>query len=418
MSDEPPPPSLRLRPRKRDDAPGPATPPAPPVPPIVESPAWTPFPAPAPVQPEPAAGITLPPPASPSLPETMPVTPPAPPLFMPGALGTPGPPAAQASPPEGPARFRLKPKLMAPAPADAVLEATPKPLGSGTVPAFTPPPVSIQDPAGIPRLKLRSLDQGAVADPGMPEPPSMPTPDPVAVGMSPPAFVPLPPLPSPSGQTMPPIMSIPQFVGGLRPVVVKPVVPSVPRPNAAPVIAGIPPIVGRHPVKHSRGKGLWVSLSAVGLIVGLGGGVYLFLRASEVPEPVLVRRAVIPAAPAAPVDGAPGKASSGGDSFARSGIAPLPPPPQPPPPLSDKPKTAAAKPVPAVASVAFRAWVQSVRITGVVGGESPRAIINGRLVRPGDIVDASAGVVFDALDMDEKQLVFRDQTGITLNKGY
>jgi hypothetical protein len=72
----------------------------------------------------------------------------------------------------------------------------------------------------------------------------------------------------------------------------------------------------------------------------------------------------------------------------------------------------------AVVSPAFRAWIDGVRITGVLSGSSPRAIINGRLMRPGDMVDASAGIVFDRLDVEGKQLVFRDRSGVSASKSY
>ena len=71
-----------------------------------------------------------------------------------------------------------------------------------------------------------------------------------------------------------------------------------------------------------------------------------------------------------------------------------------------------------VASPAFRAWTDDARITGVVSGASPRAIINGRLVRPGDVVDASTGIVFDGLDLERKTVVFRSREGAFTTKSY
>ena len=71
-----------------------------------------------------------------------------------------------------------------------------------------------------------------------------------------------------------------------------------------------------------------------------------------------------------------------------------------------------------VVSPAFRAWIADLRITGVVSGASPRAIINGRLVRPGDVVDASLGITFDGLDVERKELVFRTRNGAFASKPY
>lgn len=75
-------------------------------------------------------------------------------------------------------------------------------------------------------------------------------------------------------------------------------------------------------------------------------------------------------------------------------------------------------PVRLVMTPAFRAWIDEVRITGVVSGAAPRAIINGRLFRPGDMVDATAGITFESLDGERKQVMFRDDTGMLAGKGY
>jgi hypothetical protein len=72
----------------------------------------------------------------------------------------------------------------------------------------------------------------------------------------------------------------------------------------------------------------------------------------------------------------------------------------------------------AAEATALRAWVDDVRITGVLSGSSPRAIINGRLVRPGDVVDASAGIVFDGVDLERKLVVFRNRVGMFASKSY
>jgi hypothetical protein len=76
--------------------------------------------------------------------------------------------------------------------------------------------------------------------------------------------------------------------------------------------------------------------------------------------------------------------------------------------------------VPAVPVVtpAFRAWIESARVTGVITGTSPKAIINGRLVRPGDMIDAGEGIALDSIDAANKQLVFRSRSGATATKSY
>jgi hypothetical protein len=70
------------------------------------------------------------------------------------------------------------------------------------------------------------------------------------------------------------------------------------------------------------------------------------------------------------------------------------------------------------ASRAFVAFVESTRISGVFEGTPARALINGRTVRAGTVVDASLGVVFVGLDAGARQLVFRDATGAVVRKPY
>ena len=60
----------------------------------------------------------------------------------------------------------------------------------------------------------------------------------------------------------------------------------------------------------------------------------------------------------------------------------------------------------------------SGRVTGVITGASPKAIINGRLVRPGDMIDAGEGIALDSIDAANKQLVFRSRSGATATKSY
>jgi hypothetical protein len=61
-------------------------------------------------------------------------------------------------------------------------------------------------------------------------------------------------------------------------------------------------------------------------------------------------------------------------------------------------------------SAEFIEEVKAYKITGVVQGESMRAIINGRLVQAGDSVDAAGGVRLIGLDTDGRRLIFEDST--------
>lgn len=70
------------------------------------------------------------------------------------------------------------------------------------------------------------------------------------------------------------------------------------------------------------------------------------------------------------------------------------------------------------ASPAFRSFVANVKITGVFQGDTPRAIINGRTLRVGEFVNAAMGISFDSIDAEKKQIVFRDNNGVTVARKY
>lgn len=70
------------------------------------------------------------------------------------------------------------------------------------------------------------------------------------------------------------------------------------------------------------------------------------------------------------------------------------------------------------ASPAFQAWVTNARINGVFQGVPPRALINGRTVRAGQIIDDALGITFDSFDPETKTLTFRDPTGATVSRRY
>lgn len=68
------------------------------------------------------------------------------------------------------------------------------------------------------------------------------------------------------------------------------------------------------------------------------------------------------------------------------------------------------------ASAAFRTFVTNIRVSGVVGGASPKALINGRLVRAGEVVEPNLGVTFDGVKGN--QLIFKDRSGATAQRRY
>lgn len=70
------------------------------------------------------------------------------------------------------------------------------------------------------------------------------------------------------------------------------------------------------------------------------------------------------------------------------------------------------------ASPEFRAWVANVKISGVFQGANSRAFINGQMTRVGEPVDTRLGIVFEGIDPDKKQIIFKDATGATATRKY
>jgi len=110
----------------------------------------------------------------------------------------------------------------------------------------------------------------------------------------------------------------------------------------------------------------------------------------------------------------------------------VPPPPLPVEPVSGERVTSTAtyelapgvtattesiKAVPN-ASPAFRTFVASAKISGVFQGASPRAFINGRMVRAGEMVDEMMEINFDSVDPATRSIVFKDSTGATVSRRY
>ena len=204
------------------------------------------------------------------------------------------------------------------------------------------------------------------------------------------------------------------MVGALPPVVVKPATASLsPRPSSMmppPPVILPPPIPKVVPKVVPKKKWLMIALVAVTPLM-LGSVAYYFLVPKVEPLPVVTNPPprVAPLPPPEPPLGQP---------LSSSQIAPLPPQP-----VMQQSSSASAKPAKATqsnsaAAMAFRAWLAEVRIVGVVAGDSPRAIVNGRLVRPGDVVDASQGIIFDGLDLERKEVVFRTNGGLFAGKAY
>lgn len=69
------------------------------------------------------------------------------------------------------------------------------------------------------------------------------------------------------------------------------------------------------------------------------------------------------------------------------------------------------------ASPEFRARVLALRLSGVFAGEPARAMIDGRLVRAGEVIDERLGLRFDGLEPG-RRLRFRDASGSAVVRKY
>lgn len=70
------------------------------------------------------------------------------------------------------------------------------------------------------------------------------------------------------------------------------------------------------------------------------------------------------------------------------------------------------------ASATFRSFVANVKVSGVFQGTPARAVLNGRLTRSGETVDAALGIVFVGLDDERRNLVFKDRSGATVARRF
>lgn len=70
------------------------------------------------------------------------------------------------------------------------------------------------------------------------------------------------------------------------------------------------------------------------------------------------------------------------------------------------------------ASAAFRTFVASANIGGVFQGAHSRALINGSIVREGQVVEGALQITFDRIDSVNKVIYFKDSTGAEVSKSY
>jgi hypothetical protein len=151
---------------------------------------------------------------------------------------------------------------------------------------------------------------------------------------------------------------------------------------------------------------------AIAALLVLGGGFFAYLKLTappppppprpkvvakpvKAPEPVVVEPAKTPVAEAPkaePVVAAPVVAKP---------VEPVAPPPPPPPPP---------------ASIAFKAWVENLKIMGVRSGSSPRVFIGGTSYAPGDLVNPQLGITFAGYKAETRMLIFKDASGAEVER--
>jgi len=70
------------------------------------------------------------------------------------------------------------------------------------------------------------------------------------------------------------------------------------------------------------------------------------------------------------------------------------------------------------ASAEFRSFVANAKVSGVFQGTPARAMINGRLVRAGELIDAGLGIRFEGVDPEKRHLIFKDKAGALVARKY
>jgi len=68
------------------------------------------------------------------------------------------------------------------------------------------------------------------------------------------------------------------------------------------------------------------------------------------------------------------------------------------------------------ASAAFRHLGTDAKVTGLYEGPPPRALINGRLMRVGQMLDEGLAISFEGIDAQNRILNFVDHSGAKVSK--
>jgi hypothetical protein len=133
-------------------------------------------------------------------------------------------------------------------------------------------------------------------------------------------------------------------------------------------------------------------------------------KPAPIPHPAQLARKLSVANAAVKAESAELKAvmQTGAPAAAKPAAAPLAAVAAPPTPVTE----------PAAPSPAFQAYVEGLIINGVFQGDPPRILVGGRLLRQGDVLDPTLGVVFVTVDPANGRVIFKDRTGATMTKRY
>ena len=105
-----------------------------------------------------------------------------------------------------------------------------------------------------------------------------------------------------------------------------------------------------------------------------------------------------PEKPATPE--APSKVTAGTQAYSGIDTGSNPPPPPP------------------AASARFVKYAEGLSVSGVFQGSPARALVDGRLIRAGEVIEPRLGVSFVGVDAETKHLILQDTTGAQLRIKY
>ncbi len=149
-------------------------------------------------------------------------------------------------------------------------------------------------------------------------------------------------------------------------------------------------------------------------------GYFYFIGSDEAPPeaPAAPAPAASPARPAPTADPAPIQNEAAVPAPPAAPAAPSVPVPAPETPAATAPSVPPPPPPPPAPSARFVRYSESIRVSGVFQGTPARALVDGRLVRAGDLIEPTLGIKFIAVDAETKHLILEEASGARLRVKY